>query len=71
MAAFLNSITFLATPAVSRKTWTLKVSFCVDFLLELMLLEFAIFCITPPLDSKRITTMRLKTRLAIGGYGTV
>jgi len=47
-------------PAVSRKAWASKASFGVDILLDLILVEFAIFCTTPPLDTKRITIMRFK-----------
>src|SRR5713101_1827912 len=36
------STTFLATPPESRKAWTSKARFCVDFLLELMLPELTI-----------------------------
>jgi hypothetical protein len=37
--------------------------------LDLMLLEFTIACITPPLNDKFIPIKRPKARLMIGGWG--
>src|SRR5437016_7066720 len=56
---FGNSTTFLATPAESRKAWASKARLCMDFLLDLLLLELAITCITPPLKSKSITKFKV------------
>src|SRR5882724_483157 len=60
------STTLLATPAESRKAWASKARFCVDFLLDLMLLEIAIACITSPLNNSFSEDMRTETRLIIG-----
>ena len=67
-SALLNSMTFLDTPAESRKAWASKPRFCLDFLLDLTLFGFAITCITLPLLRRFITIMRLKARLMIGGW---
>jgi len=67
-SALLNSVTFLDTPADSRKAWASKPRFCLDFLLDLTLLGFAITCITLPLVRRFITIMRLKARIMIGGW---
>jgi hypothetical protein len=47
-SGLLNSLTFLATPAESRKAWASKASFGVDFPLDFVLLEFAICRIKHP-----------------------
>src|SRR5580700_7169921 len=53
-SAFLNSLTFLDTPAESRKVWASKASFSVDFLLDFVLREVAISRIKLPLRCRTL-----------------
>src|SRR5882724_4888157 len=60
------STTLLATPAESRKAWASKARFRVDFLLDLMLLELAIACMTSPLNTCFSEVARIEASLIIG-----
>jgi hypothetical protein len=70
-SALLNSLTFLDTPAESRKAWASKASFCVDFILDFVLLEFASFFMTAPLENESITSNESLENKSITGneYG--
>jgi hypothetical protein len=53
-SALLNSLTYLDTPAESRRVWASNARFCVDSLLDLMLLDSANSRIRPPLHCREL-----------------